>query len=186
MSRCGSLPCVDRKRALLQTQHAIQATDLAAALNDSLKKLRIGPGDYVPELMAPEGPSTAGGAQAMQHLRLVPGQPGLPTLVVGHANRAEGKAELRSFDYVDAVHRQRFQRPLPLDRVQYDAFMDSAKLILSALHLHPTIASPPADLGAEATPPHADSSRRTLAALAAAVFVMVALAMTAWAILGRR
>ena len=186
MSRCGTLSCVDRRRALLQTQHAIQATDLAAALNDSLKKLRIGPGDYVPELMAPEGPSTAGGAQAMQHLRLVPGQPGLPTLVIGHANRADGKAELRSFDYVDAVHRQRFQRPLPLDRAQYDAFMDSAKLILAALHLRTTIAGLPAELSSEATPPQADPSRKTLAAIVAAVFVMLTLAMAAWAVFRRR
>ena len=122
----------------------------------------------------------------MQHLRLVPGQPGLPTLVVGHANRAHGKAELRSFDYVDAVHRQRFQRPLPLDRAAYDAFMDSAKLILAALHLHTTIAGPPAELGAEATPPQTPSSRSALAVLVAAAFVMLALAMTAWAIVGRR
>ena len=122
----------------------------------------------------------------MQHLRLVPGQPGLPTLVVGHANRADGKAELRSFDYVDAVHRQRFQRPLPLDRTQYDAFMDSAKLIFAALQLRTTIAGPPADLGSEATAQQAHSSRRPLAALGAAVLVMLALAMTAWAMFGRR
>ena len=37
------------------------------------KKVRIAPGDYAPDLMAPQGPSTAGGVQAMQHLRLVPG-----------------------------------------------------------------------------------------------------------------
>src|SRR4029077_16820505 len=68
----------DRSRAPFQTQHALEASDLAAALNESWKKVRIGPGDYVPELMAPQGPSTAGGVQAMQHLRLVSTQAGLP------------------------------------------------------------------------------------------------------------
>ena len=34
-------------------------------------------------------------------LRLVPGQAGPPTLVVGHANHAEGKAELRNFAYLE-------------------------------------------------------------------------------------
>src|SRR5208283_1353263 len=90
-------------RTSLQTFHAIQASDLAAAMNEALRKIRIAPGDYAPELMSPQGPSTAGGVQAMQHLRLVPGQAGKPTIVVGYANHAEGKAELRTYDYVGAV-----------------------------------------------------------------------------------
>jgi hypothetical protein len=175
---------VDRSRAPYQTQHALQASDLAAALNDSLKKLRIGPGDYVPELTSPQGPSTGGGVQAMQHLRLVPGQAGLPTLVVGHANRAEGRAELRNFEYVDAAHRQRFQRPVALDRAEYDAFMNTAKMILDALHLQTTIAGPPADLTSSATP-GVRARGGSVLAVVVAVLALLVLAVATWAIFGR-
>ncbi len=157
------------RRAQLQTHHAIQATDLAAAMNDAMKKVRIAPGDYAPELMAPQGPSTAGGVLAMQHLRLVPGQAGEPTLVVGHANHAEGKAELRTFDYVDAVYRQRFRRPLVLDRAAYDAFLALAEQLFVALHLKTTVVGPPAD-----SQPTEGSRHRSSTAIAWVVVVVLA------------
>ncbi len=133
--------------------------DLAAAFNDALKRVRIGPGDYSAELTAPEGPSTAGGVQAMQHLRLVPGQAGLPTLVVGHANHAEEKAELRTYEHLDAVHRQRFRRPLAIDRGQYEDFLRLTKQLLGVLHLKTSIVGPPLDLEDEG--PRSGTSRRS-------------------------
>jgi hypothetical protein len=169
-------------RASLQTYHAIQASDLAAAMNEALKKVRIAPGDYAPDLMAPQGPSTAGGVQAMQHLRLVPAQPGQPTLVVGHANHAEGKAELRTYEYVDTLYRQRFDRPLVLDRAAYDAFLDFAKQLFVALHLETTVVGPPVE-HAEAPP---TSGGRGLTAMAIAGVVAVVLAtLAAWAMFHR-
>ena len=160
-------------RTSLQTFHAIQASDLAAAMNEALQKVRIAPGDYAPELMAPQGPSTAGGVQAMQHLRLVARQAGQPTLVVGYANHAEGKAELRTYDYVGAVYRQRYHRPLDLDRAAYDAFLGFAKQVFSALHLQTTIVGPPADFGEDA--PGA-SPRRGIAKAAVVALVVALLA----------
>jgi len=173
-------------KASLQTIHAIQASDLAAAMNEALKKVRIPPGDYAPELMAPQGPSTAGGIQAMQHLRLVAGQPGLPTLVVGYANHAEGKAELRTYEYVDAVHRQRFHGPVSLDRAQYGAFLDFAKYVFSALSLQTTVVGPPADFDPEGTAaPKNGRTPKTMAVLVVTA-VLAALAFGTWAILVRR
>jgi hypothetical protein len=172
-----------RGRASLQTFHALQASDLAAALNEALQKVRIPPGDYVPELTAPQGPSTAAGVQAMQHLRLVPGQPGQPTLVVGHANRTEGKAELRTFEYIDAVHRERFHRPLVLDREQYDQFLGLAKLVLGALHLETSVIGPPANLAADS--PEPSQQRRPWTATIAVVMVFLVLAIAVWSLLGR-
>lgn len=149
------------RRAALQTFHAIQASDLASAFNEALKKVRLEPGDYGVELTAPEGPSTAGGVQAMQHVRLVPTRPGFSTLVIGHANHADGRAELRTYDYVDATHWQRFRRPLALDRSQYDQALGLAKQMLEVMRLAVTLAGPPADLNAPvpASPP---SERRGL------------------------
>jgi hypothetical protein len=152
------VPMVPKARAALQTFHTIQASDLAATFNDALKRVRIAPGDYSAELTAPEGPSTAGGVQAMQHLRLVPREPGLPTLVVGHANHAEEKAELRTYEHLDAVHRQRFKKPLDLDRTQYDDFLRLAKQLLDVLHLRTTIVGPPLDLDLEEGAPRSGTS----------------------------
>jgi hypothetical protein len=138
-----------KPRAALQTFHAMQASDMAAAFNDALKRVRLQPGDYRAELTAPEGPSTGGGVQAMQHLRLISSQPGLPTLVVGHANHAEGKGELRTFEHLDAVHVQRFRRPLEIDRTQYEDFLRLAKQLLDVLHLQTAIVGSPLDLEVE-------------------------------------
>jgi hypothetical protein len=178
----------ERKRAHLQTYHALQASDLAAAMNDAFKKVRLAPGDYSPELTAPEGPSTAGGVQAMQHLRLVAGEPGQPTLVMGHANHAEGKAELRTYECLDAIHRERFHRPLALDRTAYDAFLSFATQVFGALHLQTTVVGPATQPAADAPP--APQVRRTpktaIAAVAAVAAVAVALAaVAAWAFWGR-
>src|SRR5579872_139174 len=131
-------------REALRTMHAIKASDLAGAFNEAMQRTVIGPGEYVPELTAPEGQSTAGGKQAMQHLRLVPRLAGFPTLVVGNANHAEGKAELRSYEHLDVVHRQRYKRPVALDRAGYEQFLPIARGLLEALRLVTTIAGPPA------------------------------------------
>ena len=139
------------RRAALQTFHAIQASDLASAFNEALKKVRLEPGDYGVELTAPEGPSTAGGVQALQHVRLVPTRPGFSTLVIGHANHADGRAELRTYDYVDAAHWQRFRRPLALDRGQYDQALGLAKQMLEVMRLTTSLAGPPADVLAPAS-----------------------------------
>ncbi len=166
-------------RAALQTYHAIQASDLAAAFNDALKRVRIMPGDYVPQLTEPAGPSTAGGVQAMQHIRLVPSQPGQPTLVVGHANQPEQRAELRTYEYLESVHQQRFRQELALDRGQYEDFVRLAKQILEALHLRTTVAAPPLDL----TAPPSGASKWVLACGFAIVLVLVGLGL--WRVLGR-
>jgi hypothetical protein len=164
-----------KPRAALQTFHALQASDLASAFNDALKKLRIQPGDYSAELTAPEGPSTAGGVQAMQHLRLVSNQPGCPTLVAGHANHAEKRAELRTFEHLDAVHMQRFRRPVGIDRMQYDDFLRLAKPLLDALQLKTVLVGPPLDLEeAVEAPPAASAGRWILAFLLGAMVAAAA------------
>ncbi len=165
-------------RAALQTYHAIQATDLAAAFNSAMQRVRIAPGDYVAELTAPAGPSTAGGVQALQHIRLVPGQTGHPTLVVGYANHAEEKAELKTFEHLDAVHQQRFGRPLAINRGQYEDFLRLAKQILEALHLKTNVSEAPLDFDEPSS-----SARWKTWVLA---FVLTLVALGVWRMLGKR
>jgi hypothetical protein len=165
------------RRAALQTYHAIQASGLATAFNDALKRIHLAPGDHVPEMTEPEGPSTAGGIQAMQHVRLVPHTSGggHATLVVGHANQADKTAELRTFDHVDAVYRQRFKRPLEIERARYDEFVGVAKAVLEALQFRVALAGPPAEL---ADPPRANGTDGTDGLRARLVATGVAVMLT--------
>jgi hypothetical protein len=130
----------------LRTRFAIQALDFSEAFNAGLGTLRLAPGEYRPELTSPEGPSTGGGVQATQHIRLVSARQGFSTLVVGSANQRSAQAELRSFDYVDAVHRERFGKPAPLDRRQYEQFLGMARNFFDTHRLTTTLAAPPPEL----------------------------------------
>jgi hypothetical protein len=140
------------KNPSLQTHHTIEANELADAVNASLGRVRLAPGDYVPSLTAPEGPSTGGGVQALQHLRLVPQQAGFQTLLVGSANQVEGVGELRSYDYVNAAYQARFRKPVPLDPNAYAEFLQMAKSLLEVMRLRVSVANTPDDL-AVSNPP---------------------------------
>ena len=95
----------------LRTRYAVQALDFAETFNAGLGALSLKPGAYQPQLTAPEGPSTGGGVQAVQHVRLVPARQGYPSILVGSANQRLGTVELRSFEYIDAVHRRALATP---------------------------------------------------------------------------
>lgn len=131
---------------MLQTQFSVKATDLAETFRNSVGRMRVGPHGYVPDMTAPEGPSTGGGVQALQHLRLTPPQPSMPTLVVGHVNPRDGTAELRTLHYVDAMCRERFKQGAPLDPAQYTAFVNAAQGFLGACGMRVSLAGPPAEL----------------------------------------
>jgi len=131
---------------MLQTQFSVQATDLAESFRSTVGRLRVGPYAYAPDMTAPEGPSTGGGVQAMQHLRLVPPQTNMPTLVVGHVNPRERVAQLRTLEHVDAICRERFKLGAPLDAAQYQTFLQSAQGFLAACGMRVTFETPPSDL----------------------------------------
>jgi hypothetical protein len=118
----------DRNR----TAFALQALGLAEAFNIMLSAERLtGAVVHRVELSAPDGPSTSGGKQATQHVKLVPeGGGAAPSgiIVAGSANQVERWAELRSFEHLRRLHAQRFKgAPIPLDRAQYDALLDKVR-----------------------------------------------------------
>jgi hypothetical protein len=142
---------------MLQTQYSVRATDLAETFRGTVGRLRVGPYAYAPDMTAPEGPSTGGGVQALQHLRLVPPQTNMPTLVVGHVNPRDRLAQLRTLEHVDAICRERFKLGAPLDAAQYQTFLQSAQGFLAACGIQVTFETPPTDLlakggGAAAAP----------------------------------
>ncbi|MFI5303138.1 MAG: hypothetical protein ACHREM_34030, partial [Polyangiales bacterium] len=88
----------------LQTRFARGANDLASDFDEKMSALRIG-GRYRPVLMAPDVPSTGGGAQAGQPI-MFSDEAGQRVLV-GHASVSERQVDLRSIDFVAQVHLQR-------------------------------------------------------------------------------
>ncbi len=116
---------------LLRTKVAQSASEFAGTFNIAFGKNRLPPAGYRPEMMAPEGQSTGGGVQAMQHVRLVPtavgpnGETaGRANLVIGSATATEKMAELRTFEALDEAHRSHFGgEPVLLDRASYATFL---------------------------------------------------------------
>jgi hypothetical protein len=133
-------------RRKLQTQFSVQATDLAESFRSTVGKLQVGPYGYAPDLTAPEGPSTGGGIQALQHLRLVPAKPNMPTIVVGHVNQRDGVAELRTYDHVDAICRERFRQGAPFEAGHYEQLVQSIQGFLSSCGLTVAFARLPREL----------------------------------------
>ena len=170
----------------LRTRFAVRAIDFAETFNAGLGAMSIQPGAYRPQLTAPEGPSTGGGVQAVQHVRLVAARQGFPSILVGSANQRFGTAELRSYEYIDAVHRERWRRPVPLDRGDYEDFLDAAKNFFEANQLVVTIAGP-ADALARSAQGDANAgaaSGRSVIAIGVVTGLLIA-AMAIWALLHR-
>jgi hypothetical protein len=154
---------------MLQTQFSIKANDLAESFRSTVGRMRVGPHAYAPDLTAPEGPSTGGGVQALQHLRLIPPQPNMPTLVVGHVNQREGAAELRTFDHVDAICRERFKHGPPFEPAHYGQLLEAMQGFLGACGMRVALAGPPRDLvhppaGGSVAPPRNGAARIAWAA----------------------
>ncbi len=133
-------------RRALRTQFSIQASTLADSYGTTVGRLRVGPHDYVPDMTAPDGQSTGGGVQALQHLRLVPSLANMPTLLVGHANQRDGAAELRTWEHVDAICRERYKQAAPIDPAQYQQFLQSAEGFLAACGLRVAFAPTPEEM----------------------------------------
>ena len=110
-----------------RTAFTMKALDLAEMFRIVLGDLRLtGRRTFRPELTSPEGLSTGGGVQAMQHLKLIPVEQAgtfAGTFVVAHANQADMTAQVRTYDHVDAQYRARFKSAVPFTREEYDAFM---------------------------------------------------------------
>jgi hypothetical protein len=128
----------------LRTQFSKDAAEFADKFQMLLGHLKLPPADYTPELTTPAGPSTGGGVQALQHMRLRPRpESALSPIVFGSVNRKEGKAELRSYEHLQALHQQRFKRPLDLDQEEYSSFVLKAQRFLEASGLKASLAPLP-------------------------------------------
>jgi hypothetical protein len=142
-------------------------------------------GKYRAEMTAPEQ-STAGGARALQHIRLVPKTEGVGhVLVVGNANVSTAVAELRTHDVVEDTCVERFRETAGLDPAEYAAFLDEAQAVLQGFSLKVQRIERAAPLVADPTPslPPQRSRGMLVGFLLGAAF---ATAAVAWFFLSRR
>lgn len=171
----------------LRTEIAGTADTLASALNTVLRDVRLAPGDYVPELMPPDEPSTGGGIRALQRVRLVPERASYPTLVIGNVNITTKTGELRGYAVLEAIHRRRFKQPLPLVRADYEALVTRMQALLRALDVVVVVNSDASGLDDAAPEPTPGSPRRGsavatgLTLLVVALVAAAAVAALAWA-----
>jgi hypothetical protein len=116
------------------TAFAGQAIGLADLFRYGFGKKRLdGAVSYTPELSSPDGESTGGGKQALQHVKLVPDSGA--TLVIGTANVVDKSCELRTFRHMDDVHRQRFKgRPFEADQAMYDQLIEELRAFFAGQH----------------------------------------------------
>jgi hypothetical protein len=116
----------------LRTALAAEGVNLSALFFVVFENLLIeGNPPRRPRMMAPAGPSTAGGRLARQHLTLEPeeGHPGA-AVVCGWADPARRMAELRTFRALDQAHYERFGQHLEMDAPSYARFLNEVKAFL--------------------------------------------------------
>jgi hypothetical protein len=169
-------------RSALRTQFSIQASTLADSYRETVGRLRVAPHGYSPDMTAPDGPSTGGGVQAMQHLRLVAADAHVPAILVGHANQRDRTAEIRTWEHVDALYRERFKQGVPIDPAAYQEFLQSAQGFLAACGMRVTVVPTPDELRrTPALEPNAEAKpKRALLLGAVVAAVALAVAVAAW------
>jgi hypothetical protein len=112
-----------------------QAADFATQFNLAFASGLEGPVPFRVELMTPAGPSTAGGKQALQHIRLVPtGKAETGTaIVIGSVNLKDFSAEIRTYGMLADNYASRFKGASPpIDTEKYAALVKQMKMFLSA------------------------------------------------------
>jgi hypothetical protein len=119
---------------------AQKAVSLAELFVAHFAKGLDGPVRFRVEMSAPDGPSTAGGKQALQHVKLVP-EAGGPAIVIGSVNLTKFVAEIRTFAHVAALYAQRFHgAKLPIDVTRYYELGQALATFFRAMNLQVTFA----------------------------------------------
>jgi hypothetical protein len=144
------------------THVAARAVSLAELFEERFTAGLDGPVAFSIHLASPEGPSTGGGKQVVQPIKLVPVDGG-PTIVIGAANTIKQTAELRSYALVSQQYGLRFKgAQLPIHAGAYrqlladfTSFFHASNLSVTTTDtsrsLHPPPAPSPSPRGALGT-----------------------------------
>ncbi len=165
----------------VHTRFAMAALDLASVFNTVVGATPVASTEgasFTVELSAPDGPSTGGGAQSLQHIRLL--RPGL-TIVAGSLDPVQHSAELRSHAFADSLHAQRYKgAALPVERQAYEALLKRVRDFVGTQGYAVVLKDP------APTPVAARPARGGGALIVAAIVLCLAIAGAAFAALMRR
>ena len=163
------------------TEFASKALGLVQLFNMIVAEPLAGKVTYRVELAAPDGPSTGGGKQATQHIKLVP-EGGGQTLVGGSANQAAKTAELRTYAYLAQQHAARFGgQELTLGKPAWDALVEKLTNFFKTQGLTVTVTDAEPMPGVSVAQPAeaAGSPQKWMAIGAAAALAVAAVAFLA-------
>ncbi|APR84420.1 Hypothetical protein A7982_09769 [Minicystis rosea] len=164
------------------TMVAAKAVSLAELFEARFEAGLEGPVRCRVELSAPDGPSTAGGKQALQHIKLVPAD-GTPAIVIGSANTIRQTAEIRTFDHIAALYAQRFKGArIPIDVTRFQELSQNLATFFRAMQLTVTFADA---RSAGLAAPQAEGPARSFLVMGIVIGSAVALCVLAvayWAI----
>ena len=153
------------------TQVAQKAASLAELFDARFEKGLDGPVHFRVALTAPDGPSTGGGKQALQHIKLIP-EGGGPAVLIGSANTTRMTAEIRTFEHVAALYAQRFHgAKAPLDVTRYYELGQGLATFFRAMRMTVTFAELDGAAATALAPPRA--GRGWMVLLGAAVVLAV-------------
>ena len=130
----------------LRTRHTQKFVTLADSVTASFQDFVIGAGAWAVELTQPQGPSTGGGQQSLQHLRMRPRRNGFSVLVAGAVNPIAKLAELRDHDHITAMHEVRYRQPLQITRQEWEQFLRKAEVVLNGAGIQSMRTPPPREL----------------------------------------
>ncbi len=162
------------------THVAAQAVGLAERFEERFSAGLDGPVTFRVQLASPEGPSTGGGKQVVQPIKLVPADGG-PTIVIGAANTVKQMAELRSYALVSEQYGLRFKgAQLPIHAGSYRQLLADFTRFFHELNLSVTTADTSRSLRPPPAPPSSRHGLGVIVALAVSVGVLV---IAAWIVL---
>lgn len=160
----------------LRTRLARKFVSLADSVTEAFREFAIGAGAWAVELTAPQGMSTGGGKQALQHLRFRPRREGYSVFVAGTVNQVERRAELRDYDHVTIMHEVRFRHALEISNQEWEQFLRKAEVVLNGAGIQSMRTPPPRDLLEQ----RRSMQRVSKGAIFALVVVLVLAAIVLW------
>lgn len=154
-------PAVQGVPQVKYTQVAAKQLSLAELFEERFQAGLQGPLHFRVELSAPDGPSTGGGKQALQHIKLV-APDGSGTIVIGSANAQAQTAEVRTFEQIAELYAQRYRgAAIPVDIVKYRELCQDLASFLRAMKLNVSMVDVASSI--ERLPPSEGSSWQLVA-----------------------
>ena len=142
---------------------------------------------YRAELAAPEGESTGGGKQAVQHVNLVPDGAEGTVIVAGAANQVAQTAELRSHARLAEIHAQRFKGArLPFEVAAYGPVLVKMQAFFQQQGLRVSLADAGTSPSGSASAPAAPAARLPLAWMIVGLLLFAAVGAVVALLLARR